>query len=149
MTGEIWDAGGTAMVQPYLDEVESRGETAICLFGGEISHCLRKAAFLPAGGRAPMTELGVAEAMYDPDLVSSTEAQPSETDLAMKTIAWLTARFGNVPLFARVDMIPDGPMGPVLLEVELIEPHFQFGVDRAAGGTAADRFAAAVMADLG
>ena len=149
MTGEIWNAGGTAMVQPYLDEIESKGETAVCLFGGEISHCLRKDAFLPVGQPAPMNELGVAEAMYEPDLVSSTEAGRSEVDLAMKTIAWLTARFGNVPLFARVDMVPDGPMGPVLIEVELIEPHFQFGVDRAAGGPAADRFAAAVMADIG
>lgn len=137
------------MVQPYLSEVERSGETAVCLFGGEISHTLRKAAFLPEGGRPAATPDGVAEAMLDPGLVVAAEAGPAELDLAGKTIAWLTARFGAVPLYARVDMIPDGPAGPTLIEVELIEPHFYFEVDREAGGSAASRFAQAVMADIG
>lgn len=149
LLGEIWEAGGTAMVQPYLDGVETAGETAICLFGGEISHILRKRAFLPAEGRPPVTPDGVAEAMYDPELVVSSEADRAEVHLAEKTVAWLTARFGRVPLYARIDMIPDGPVGPVLVEVELIEPHFYFEVDREAGGTGAEAFAAAVAADLG
>ena len=145
----IWETGGTAMVQPYLDGVETAGETAICLFGGEVSHVLRKAAFLSEGEPAPVGPDGVAEAMHDPGLVVAGHAGKSEIELAGKTIAWLTARFGEIPLFARIDMIPDGPVGPVLVEVELIEPHFYFGVDRDAGGAGADDFAAAVIADLG
>lgn len=149
LIGDIQETGGTAMVQPYLDEVERTGETAVCLLGGEVSHTLRKGAFLPAGERAPVTSEGVAEAMLDPDLVVPAEAGPAELDLAGKTIAWLTARFGSVPLQARVDMIADGPAGPVLVEVELIEPHLYFRVDRDHGGSAAARFAAAVVADIG
>lgn len=149
LVGDIQEAGGIAMVQPYLEEVERDGETAVCLFGGEISHTLRKGAFLPVGERAKATPDGVAEAMLDPDLVMPAEARPAELDLAGKTIAWLTARFGTVPFFARIDMIPDGPAGPVLIEVELIEPHFYFEADRDAGGSAASRFAAAVVDDIG
>jgi hypothetical protein len=149
LTERIWDAGGTAMVQPYLDEVEASGETAICMFGGEVSHVLRKAAFLPLGEQAPTGADGIAEAMYDPELVVPGEADRQQLDLAGRTIAWLTARFGDIPLFTRIDMIPDGPAGPCLVEVELIEPHFYFEVDREAGGSAADLFAAAVVADLG
>jgi hypothetical protein len=149
LLGEIWEDGGTAMVQPYLDEVEESGETAVCLFGGEVSHTLRKGAFLPADERVPVTEEGVAEAMYDPDLVIAARAGKAEMLLAERTIAWLTARFGSVPLYARIDMIPDGPLGPVLIEVELIEPHFYFEVDREAGGHAYRQFADAVVAELG
>lgn len=149
LVAEIWEGGGTAMVQPYLSEVETAGETAISVFGGDVSHVLRKGAFLAGGERAPVGADGVAEAMHDPGLVGSGEAGRSEIELAEKTIAWLTARFGEIPLFARIDMIPDGPVGPTLVEVELIEPHFYFEVDRQAGGSGADHLAAAIMADLG
>ena len=145
----IWDEGGTAMVQPYLDQVEEEGETAICMFGGEVSHTLRKGAFLPSGRQAPVGEDGVAEAMHDPSLVVPEEAGRAELELANRTMAWLTARFGAVPLLARIDTIPDGPTGPCLVEVELIEPHFYFEADSDAGGSSAVRFAEAVAADIG
>lgn len=145
----IWEGGGTAMVQPYLEQVEAAGETAVCMFGGEVCQVLKKGAFLPSGEQAPVGEDGTAEAMHDPSLVVSGEADRAELELANRTMAWLTARFGSVPLFARIDMIPDGPAGPCLVEVELIEPHFYFEVDRDAGGSGAERFADAVVADIG
>ena len=42
----LLDAGRVVMVQPYLDQVDTVGETAMLFFAGEFSHAIRKAALL-------------------------------------------------------------------------------------------------------
>jgi hypothetical protein len=54
---------------------------------------------------------------------------------------FLRERFGDAPLYARVDVLP-GPDGPVVIELELIEPSLFLGY---ADG-AVDRFAAVLAA---
>ena len=42
----LLDAGRTVMVQPYLDAIDTDGETALLYFGGEFSHAVRKGPLL-------------------------------------------------------------------------------------------------------
>ncbi len=124
----IGDAGKIAMVQPYLDAVESRGETAVVMIDGEISHVLRKGAILGPDEVAPVRadSLGVAERMYDPDLVLAATASEAEIDLAERILGEVRRRFNVTPLYARVDMLPGPDGSPLLLELEAIEPNLYF-----------------------
>ncbi len=137
-----------AMVQPYFDEIEVNGETAAVLFGGRFAYALNKRAFLGPDQVAPADETGVAAAMRDEDLVRVGEALPQEVELAEKTIAWIAAKFGRIPLFARVDMVRTGSGQPVLMEVELIEPCLYLGLSSDLATPGAEVFAAAVIAEL-
>lgn len=141
----IRDNGGTAMVQPFVASVEESGETAVVTIDGEVSHVLRKRSLLAADEVAPVRTgdaLGVAEVMYDPDLVLASEAEPDELELAASVLDDLRSRFGVTPLFARVDMLRAADGSPVLLELEAIEPNLYF--EQAAG--AAERLADAIVA---
>ena len=120
----ITAAGRVAMVQPYLPAVEARGETAIVMFAGRESHVLRKGVVLAPDEEAPLAEhdLGSAAAMFDPDLVRPGEANDAERALAHRVIDHVAERFGEVPLYARVDMLTGLDGDPVLLELEAVEP---------------------------
>ena len=139
-------AGRTAMVQRYLPGVETRGETALVVLGGEPSHVLRKRAVLRPDEQAPMRddELGAAEVMYEDDLVTAGDATAAEHELAGRVVAHLGERFGATPLYVRVDLVPGPEDGPVVLEVEAVEPNFYLHT----APEAADRFAARVADDL-
>ncbi len=117
--------GKGVMVQPYVEAVESSGETSLLFVGGEFSHGARKGAVL-AGPEA----LGPGETP-----IEAREPSAAEHAVARQVLA---AAPGPL-LYARVDLLP-GPDGPLLLELELAEPFFF--LDTSAG--AADRFAAAI-----
>lgn len=138
-----------AMVQPYIDEIDDVGETAVLFFGGRFAYALRKRAFLPEVG-VTQTKPGtkVAAAMYEKDLVTLTEASEAEIDLGLKTIAWLSNRFGRMPLYARVDMVSTRSGGPVLMEVELTEPSLYLEQTESLDVPGAELFADAVEAEL-
>lgn len=139
--------GRTAMIQPFLPSVERGGETAVVMIDGEVSHVLRKRSLLRPDEVAPVRSgdgLGVAEVMYDPDLVVASEAAEDELELADRVLADLRARFGAAPLVVRVDMLRDDDGVPVVLELEAIEPNLYF--DQAPEGAA--RLAAAIAARL-
>ncbi len=141
----IGSGGGTAMVQPFVASVEEAGETAVVLIDGEVSHVLRKRSLLEADEVAPIRAgdaLGVAEVMYDPELVLASEAAADELGLTESVLDYLRGRFGVTPLFARVDMLRSVDGDPVLLELEAIEPNLYF--DQAIG--AAERLADAIVA---
>ena len=138
-----------AMMQPYLPEIEVNGEAAVVLFGGQAAYSLNKGAFLEPGSATGADEDGNAAARRDQELVRLVEADPAEVQLAEKAIAWIAARFGQMPLFARVDMVRTGSGVPVLMEVELIEPCLYFGLASSLDVPGAEAFAAAVIAELG
>ncbi len=137
-----------AMVQPYLSEIERHGETAVMVFGGQFAYALKKRAFLPPDRVAPADESGIAAAMSDETLVQLGQADPSEVDLALKTVAWLAQRFECLPLFARIDTLLTA-QGPVLMEVEATEPSLYLGQAQGLERTGAELFADAVIEDLG
>ena len=131
-----------ALVQPYLPAVDTRGETALVFFGGTLSHVLRKRAVLRPDEVAPMAEDGAAVAMQEEDLVVAGEASAAERTLAEQALADVAARFGRLPLYARVDLLTGTDGEPLLIELEVVEPALY--LDTAPG--AAARFAAAIRA---
>ncbi len=141
--------GKTAMVQPYLSRVEGEGETAVVMVDGEVSHVLRKGAILAPDEVAPVRandELGVAEVMYDPELVVASTAADDQLELAHRVIAEVHRRFGTTPLYARVDMLRGDDGEPVLLELEAVEPNFYFPQAPGADARLADAIVARVRA---
>jgi len=131
-------AGRTVMIQPYLEAVDTFGETALMFVGGEFSHAIRKGPMLDG------PDLGPAEreaGLYKPEAISSRESSADERALAEHVLDAMPSRPGGL-LYARVDVIP-GPDGePVLIELELTEPSLFLGF---ADG-AAQRFAEAIAA---
>lgn len=149
LLARLGDQDEVAMVQPYIEEINEAGETALLFFGGRYAYALRKLPFLPEVGVAE-TQPGtkIAAAMFDENLVTLSEATDEEIDLGLKTIAWLTHRFGPMPLYARIDMVSTRASGPVLMEVELTEPSLYLSQTTSLDVSGAELFADAVQAEL-
>ncbi len=140
---KITAAGRTAMVQPFLEDVDARGEVALVHFEGGLSHTLLKRSVLAPDEVAPVAEespLGVAAVMLEDDLVTAGEASPAEEELARSVLEEVAGRFGDMPLYARVDMVRGADGQPVLLELETAEPHLYL----ATSPGAAERFARSI-----
>lgn len=138
---ELHAAGRTIMIQPYLDAVDSAGETALVYLDGVFSHAIRKGPMLPAKSAYAVD----AEVLYVEEEISARTPSPAELEVGAAAIAFLRERFGADLLYTRVDLLPT-PDGPVIVELELTEPSLflQYGAE----GTVspADRFAAAIAA---
>lgn len=116
----LLDAGRDVVVQPYLERVDVEGETSVLLFDGEVSHAASKQALLN----------GPVEQPIGPSTATAGQVEAARAALACAP---------GPALYARVDLLPT-PDGPVVLEVELVEP--SLFLPQAPG--AAERFAAAV-----
>lgn len=128
--------GRHVLVQPYVDGVDDRGETALVYIDGVYSHAIRKGPIL-AGATRTVGGLFAAE---DIDARTPTAQECAAADAALDALPFARADL----LYARVDLLP-GPDGiPLLLEVELVEPSLFL---RFATG-APDRFARAIVARL-
>lgn len=143
----ILTSGRTAMVQPYLEAVDRGGETALVFVAGRLAHALKKRAVLRPDEVAPVRNdvLGAAEAMYDPSLVMASSAGRDEIEVGAAIVDHVSARFGAVPLFARVDLARDAHGRPAVMELEAIEPSLYL---RQAPATA-ERLAEAVIDEVG
>jgi hypothetical protein len=130
-------AGRTGLVQPYLSDVDTAGETALLYFGGDFSHAITKGAMLPEETVHPHA----GHQLYVEERITPHVATDAELAVGAKVVAVLRARFGQDLLYARVDLLP-GPEGPALVELELAEPSVFLGHDDGA----ADRFAACIAA---
>jgi glutathione synthase/RimK-type ligase-like ATP-grasp enzyme len=128
--------GRPAMAQPYMDEVERAGETALVHIGGAFSHAIRKGPLLVPGLRV------VGGLFVEEDIAPAT---PTEDELAAARAALAAVPGGARDLlYARVDLVP-GPGGePLLIELELAEPSLFLA--HAPG--AAERLADAIAARL-
>jgi glutathione synthase/RimK-type ligase-like ATP-grasp enzyme len=146
LLARLGDARRTAMVQPYLADVDTRGETALVHVAGEFSHGLRKLAVLRPDEVAPVRDdaLAAAEAMYDPDLVRAAETTEEEREVARRILDHVAERFGAMPLYARVDLIPGPDGSPVLIELEVVEPNLYLHESP----ETAERLAEAIVAEL-
>jgi glutathione synthase/RimK-type ligase-like ATP-grasp enzyme len=105
--------GRPAMAQPYMAGVERAGEIALVHIGGAFSHAIRKGPLLGPGLEV------VAGLFVEEDIAPAT---PGEAELAVARAA-LAAVPGAAAdlLYARVDLVP-GPAGPLVIELELVEP---------------------------
>ncbi|MCK2219615.1 hypothetical protein MF672_038355 [Actinomadura sp. ATCC 31491] len=103
------EAGGrTPMVQPYLDMVETEGETSLLYFNRRFSHAVR---------RTPMLSAAATSA----DLARAETRTPAadQVELAERVLDTVAGPL----LYARVDLVrlPDG--SPAVIELELTEPY--------------------------
>ena len=112
-------------MEPYLDRVDTHGETALIYFAGRFSHAIRKGPMLRPGEQ-PTENLFAAETI--------TPRTPTPEELEVGEQALRAMPFGTL-LYARVDLIPDAAGRPCVLELELTEPSVFFlhetGVRRA------------------
>ncbi len=133
--------GRVALVQPYVADVDTAGETAVVCLGGVVSHAARKSALLAPG---TVRELHQPAELDGHGLFVEETMSGAETAVAEQVLAYVTERFGVTPVYARIDLLP-APGGPVVVEAELVEPSLFLGYapDPAA---AADRLVAAVAA---
>jgi glutathione synthase/RimK-type ligase-like ATP-grasp enzyme len=128
---DLHRVGRIAMVQPYLADVDTAGETALIFIGAEFSHAIRKAPMLPSGTVNPVD----GAALFVSEMITPREPTDAERVLADQVLALVP---GDL-LYARVDLLPT-PAGPVLIELELTEPSLFLGHHLAA----ADRLATAI-----
>lgn len=133
--------GRAVLVQPYVAGIDEAGETGVVYAGDRVSHAFRKGPILRPG-------TGFVEGLYREEEISPRS--PSGAELTVAEAA-LDAVAGLVPgrtradlLYARVDLAP-GPDGPLVMELELIEPSLFLAMDP----TAPDRLAAAIVARTG
>lgn len=117
----LHDLGRTVMIQPYMSDVDARGETALIYIAGKFSHAVRKAALLPAGTVHTVDQ----RALYVEETIHPREPSDAELAVGNGIVEILTQRFGEL-LYARVDLLP-GPDGPLLIELELAEPSLFLG----------------------
>jgi glutathione synthase/RimK-type ligase-like ATP-grasp enzyme len=113
------------LLQEFVPEIQSRGEISLVFLGGTYSHAVLKR---PSAGdfRVQRDFGGSLEAVTpEPDTIAF-----AETALAAAARPWL---------YARVDLV-ETDTGPVLMELELIEPDLFLDRD------SADRLAAALLA---
>lgn len=113
-----------ALVQPYVAEVEQRGERSLVWIDGEITHAFRKSP------RFQGEEEGV---------VAVLDTTDDERKVAQRAVAAV----GRPLFYARIDLVTTSA-GPMVMELELIEPSLYF--EQSAVGLA--RFADGVIARL-
>jgi hypothetical protein len=137
---DLHAAGRTAMVQPYLNAVDTTGETALIYFDGRFSHAVRKGPMLPEGIAHPVH----GWELYVEERIEARSPGPDELAVGDAVLAAVRERFGADQLYTRIDLLPSAD-GPVVVELELTEPSvfLQYG---GAGGDPARRFAAAISA---
>ncbi|GHJ13708.1 MULTISPECIES: ATP-grasp domain-containing protein [unclassified Micromonospora] len=133
-------AGRVTMVQPYLDAVDTAGETALLFLAGRdglaFSHAIRKGPMLTGPDRGEA-------ALYKEERIDARTATPAQRAVAEQALAAVPGGADRL-LYARVDLIPGPDGAPVLVELELTEPSLFVGYAEGAP----DRLADAVTSHL-
>ncbi|HEX6257297.1 MAG TPA: hypothetical protein VFZ70_15930 [Euzebyales bacterium] len=129
LVGRLHHQGRDVIVQPYVEQVDDRGETALVYLGGRFSHAIRKGPIL-AGATETVGGLFAAE-QIDPR--TPTDAERAAGEAALDAVPFDRAEL----LYGRVDLLPGTDGDPLVLEVELVEPSLFLRCD----DHAADRFA--------
>jgi glutathione synthase/RimK-type ligase-like ATP-grasp enzyme len=125
---DLHDLGRTALVQPYLADVDAVGETGLVYVGGEFSHAFRKSAILAA-------PIHWEAGLYAEERIEPHAASRAERELGDRVLASLPSSLA----YARVDLLPTSD-GPVVLELELVEPSLFLQTDPSAAKRAAAAF---------
>jgi glutathione synthase/RimK-type ligase-like ATP-grasp enzyme len=114
------------LAQPFISSVVEQGEYSLFFFGGEFSHAVLKTP--QSQDFRVQEEHGgiVSAAAASRDLVSAGER--------------VMAAVGQVPLYARVDLVQLANGEHALMELELVEPALYLRMDKGAP----DRFANAI-----
>jgi len=124
-------AGRAFMAQPFMKNIITEGEYSLFYFGGEYSHAILKTP-QQNDFRVQEEHGGIITA------VKAEEKLRRRGEAAMGSL-------GQIPLYARVDLVRDAGDEFAIMEVELIEPALYFRMD----APAAERFAEAVSRRAG
>lgn len=103
------------VLQPYLANVESFGETSGIFFAGQYSHGTRKVPV--EGDFRVQDDYGASDYVY--------QLSVDELRLAKEAITYVADKF-EMPLYARVDFLHQKNGDVFVNEVELIEPSLFF-----------------------
>lgn len=136
---DLLRAGRHVMVQQYLGQVDTIGETALVYIDGTFSHAVRKAALLEGPYRV--------DGLHKEEMTArdATEAERALADRVIAAIPELVPGAADgVLLYARVDLLRDTAGSPVLLELELAEPSLFLGLAEGAVELFADAIAARI-----
>jgi glutathione synthase/RimK-type ligase-like ATP-grasp enzyme len=112
---QLHEAGRTVLIQPYLTDVDSLGETGLIFIDGVFSHAIRKGRMLAEGAAFAAN----GDSLFIEENITARLPSGAERLAAERILSHLTV---NGPLlYARIDLLP-GPDGPLLVEAELTEP---------------------------
>jgi glutathione synthase/RimK-type ligase-like ATP-grasp enzyme len=100
-------ARGAVMVQPYLERIEEDGEISVLWIDGAVTHAVRKRP--QSGDFRVQARFGGQE-------------ERIEVDDALTAAADAALAHAEGCRYARVDLVPDGDGGRLLIELELVEP---------------------------
>jgi hypothetical protein len=132
----LHQAGRAALVQPYVGAVDEEGETGLVFVGDELSHAFRKGPIL-------RPEAAFVDGLYREESITprvATDDQRAVAEAVLDAVEVVAPGWSRRDLlYARVDLVP-GPSGPLLMELELVEPSLFLDTDPAA----AARVAAAI-----
>ena len=123
------------MVQPYLSTIDSYGETGLLYFNGQFSHAFRKGAIFATGDAHH-------NGLYVEEDIGERVAPAHERGLGDRVVAWVAERFGQMPLYARVDVVSTSDSTAEIMEIELIEPSLFLHTAAQAPANAAQAIAA-------
>lgn len=118
-----------AMLQPFVDAVQSEGEYSLFYFGANYSHAIVKRP--KPGDFRVQEEYGSSLQLIAPDQALLRAAEQS-----LQATQAITA---SSLLFARVDLVRLADGTVAIMELELIEPSLYFNMD----ASSAERFAKA------
>lgn len=133
----LLDDGRAVMVQPYQHRIDEVGETGLVFVEGSYSHAFRKGPILSA----PREVVG---GLFVQEQIDARDPTAGERALAEAVVEWVHARFGRL-LYTRVDVVP-GDDGPVVLELELVEPSLFLTQHEPAAATVAGAIAGRLAA---
>jgi hypothetical protein len=125
---------GPAMLQPFMHAVESEGERSLFFFGGQFAYGILKR---PAPGSWFANQADTRMEKFE----------PSRADRALAEQVIAAAPAGIT--YARVDIVTGGLGAPVLIELELIEPHLFFALAPEGAGAFARALGSALSAGSG
>lgn len=115
-----------ALLQAFVPEIQAAGEISLVFFDGRFSHAVRKQP--SPGDFRVQHEFG--------GTVGPAAASVALQDFGLRVLATIPCRW----IYARVDIV-DTARGPLLMELELIEPDLFLTF----GGAAASRLADALV----
>lgn len=121
------DFDGVALVQPFLESIQTGGEVSLIYIDGRFTHVVSKKP--AAGDFRVQREFGGSAVLADPD-----------GDFRRLGDA-AAAAIPQLPLYARIDVVRDNEGRPCIMECEVIEPELYFDLFP----PAADALAAALV----
>jgi hypothetical protein len=129
---ELRQAGQTVMIQPFLPAIDTEGELDLIFITGAFSHAVVKDALLVRGrmaGDRPWEEM----AWSGPKVPTSEQLEVADGAARV-----LTGLLGRCPCYCRIDLVTDADRGPLLLEIELIDPYLSLDTEPSAAPRLAD-----------